>query len=279
MDTEHDIRSLCERVHVIGDCEAFTMDTVQKLLPWIASPNGELRDDLVYVSLCDVIEGGAFDQNELRWILDECLSDRYLFRGIDTADAENDDVFCRTFSLLIIDVVLDTQARHSLLPAQTLRQVWDRYTEYVVREKDMRGYVPGKGWAHSLAHGSDVAYSLIALGIPDRDDMLRLLEIWRTKLAYGRRVFVDEEGERVLRAVFEAYDRELISGNDMCRFAESLGSTRVDDSYPDNPYAGENLRNFLMCWHIHAEERDLKQLASATFQALQTLKHHRGKWY
>ena len=46
IDTETEIRALCNRVH--RDRAACTMVTVHRLLPWIASTDGELRDDLVY---------------------------------------------------------------------------------------------------------------------------------------------------------------------------------------------------------------------------------------
>ena len=247
IDTETEIRALCNRVH--RDRAACTMVTVHRLLPWIASTDGELRDDLVYTALCDIFEAETLQQGELEWVLAELVSDRYLFHGLGPADG--DDVFRRSFSLLVIDAILETQpARH--MPGRTLQQVWNAYRDYVTRENDLRGYVDGKGWAHSLAHGADVAYSLIALNVPSKADVLQLFDIWRVKLSNGAYVFIDEEGERLLRAVFAALDVGIL---------------------------GENLKNFLMCWHIHADERRLDQLSTATYEALQTLKRQRSKWY
>ena len=275
-DTETEIRTLCDRVHNQHDRTAWTMATVRRLLPWIASTDGELRDSLVYVSLCDVLEMGNFQRNDLEWVLDELISDRYLFRGI--GPAESDDVFCRSFSLLIVDAILGTRAAHHM-STQTLQQVWDAYRDYVIRENDLRGYVKGKGWAHSLAHGADVAYSLITLNTPSKADVLQLFDIWRVKLSDGAYVFIDEEGERLLRAVFAALDVGILDEDDLCQVAASYGSTPVSNDYPLGQHAGENLKNFLMCWHIHADERRLDQLSTATYEALQTLKRQRSKWY
>ncbi len=275
-DTETEIRTLCDRVHNKHDRTAWTMATVRRLLPWIASTDGELRDSLVYVSLCDVLEMGNFQRNDLEWVLDELISDRYLFRGI--GPAESDDVFCRSFSLLIVDAILGTRAAHHM-STQTLQQVWDAYRDYVIRENDLRGYVKGKGWAHSLAHGADVAYSLITLNTPSKADVLQLFDIWRVKLSDGAYVFIDEEGERLLRAVFAALDVGILDEDDLCQVAASYGSTPVSNDYPLGQHAGENLKIFLMCWHIHADERRLDQLSTATYEALQTLKKQRSKWY
>lgn len=276
IDTETEIRALCNRVHHKRDRAACTMVTVQRLLPWIASTDGELRDDLVYTALCDIFEAETLQQGELEWVLAELVSDRYLFHGLGPTDG--DDVFRRSFSLLVIDAILETQpARH--MPGRTLQQVWNAYRDYVTRENDLRGYVDGKGWAHSLAHGADVAYSLIALNVPSKADVLQLFDIWRVKLANGAYVFIDEEGERLLRAVFAALDVGILDEDDLCQVAASYGSTPVRNDYPLGQHAGENLKNFLMCWHIHADERRLDQLSTATYEALQTLKRQRSKWY
>ena len=56
-------------------------------------------------------------------------------------------------------------------------------------------------------------------------------------------------------------------------------TSAVSNDYPLGQHAGENLKNFLMCWHIHADERRLDQLSTATYEALQTLKRQRSKWY
>lgn len=276
LDTETEIRALCDRVHHQRDQATYTMDTVRRLLPWIASTDGELRDSLVYTSLCDVFELGTFQLNDLESVLDELVSDRYLFRGLGPANG--DGVFRRSFSLLVIDAILETQpARH--MPGRTLQQVWNAYRDYVTRENDLRGYVDGKGWAHSLAHGADVAYSLIALNVPSKADVLQLFDIWRVKLSNGAYVFIDEENERLLRTAFAALDVGILDEDDLCQVAASYGSTPVSNDYPLGQHAGENLKNFLMCWHIHADERRLDQLSTATYEALQTLKRQRSKWY
>ena len=43
-----------------------------------------------------------------------------------------------------------------LLPSAGKVLEWgDRVATWYLREHDMRGYVPGKGWAHAVAHGAD----------------------------------------------------------------------------------------------------------------------------
>ena len=47
----------------------------------------------------------------------------------------------------------------------------DRIAAWYVREQDLRGWVPGKGWAHAVAHGAD------AIGVLARSPHLRSREL------------------------------------------------------------------------------------------------------
>lgn len=287
---EADIRRLCDTILAAdadtasgGEYPRYGIDTVMTLLPWLAAPDGELRDQLVYGSLCVVVDNGDFSRDDLERVLDACLSDRYLFRGI--GETGTDTVFCRTFSLLAIDLVLDYQSRHPLLPKRRLHRIWDSYLTYVQQERDLRGYVDddghghGNGWAHSLAHGSDVAYSLISLGVPDRNDVLQLFDAWRSALNQGALVYVDEEGERILRAILNLLDHRIMDEHDLVAFVRSFHDLPVSEDYPRGAHAGENVKNFLMCFLCHAKERHLEQLETAIFDALTDWKRRRHKWY
>ena len=42
----------------------------------------------------------------------------------------------------------------------------DAIATWLLRERDLRGFVPGKGWAHAVAHGADALGALAALAAP-----------------------------------------------------------------------------------------------------------------
>ena len=46
------------------------------------------------------------------------------------------------------------------MPGGKVLEWGDRLATWLLRERDLRGFVPGKGWAHAVAHGAD------ALGDP-----------------------------------------------------------------------------------------------------------------
>ena len=73
-----------------------------------------------------------------------------------------DTVFRRSFSALVLAECIDARqrTRRRWLPDDKLLSWGDRLAAWLVRERDLRGFVPGKGWAHALAHGADALGAL-----------------------------------------------------------------------------------------------------------------------
>ncbi|MBI0022415.1 DUF2785 domain-containing protein [Lactobacillus sp. W8172] len=68
---------------------------------------------------------------------------------------ENDAVFLRTFSALLGALILESDNDKPILTDSERQLLFDWSIRYLKEEKDFRGYVTNKGWAHSVAHGSD----------------------------------------------------------------------------------------------------------------------------
>ena len=87
----------------------------------------------------------------------------------------------------------------------------DRVTTWFVREKDTRGYVPGKGWAHTVAHGAD------ALGCLARSphfwihELTVLLDVLADRLLLpADAVFTAGEPDRLAAATMAVLRRNLV---------------------------------------------------------------------
>jgi hypothetical protein len=78
--------------------------------------------------------------------------------GFDSGIGQDgdDSVFRRSFSaLVLVEVVSRANITGTINPTKML--TWgDRATTWFVRERDLRGFVPGSGWAHAVAHGADL---------------------------------------------------------------------------------------------------------------------------
>lgn len=118
-----------------------------------SSVDPHLRDTLSYIILDRLIEQGLLTLQEQVSLLQEALDDRHLFGGIGERDT--DSVFGRSFAVLVVPMVLGADLRAGALTEEVVGWAFDRVLAYATAERDWRGYVVGKGWAHAVAHTAD----------------------------------------------------------------------------------------------------------------------------
>ena len=154
----NDIEMLKEKLQVIKNNNYETTDSnyyeiTKEMLNYIGSPDPELRDDLIYLILSDWIIKGVYTPEQLREILKIAFDDQHLFYKI--GEVESDSVFTRSFSVLLIPLILITHRKNNILSKNELQDVYNKVIKYVREEKDLRGFIENKGWAYSVAHGAD----------------------------------------------------------------------------------------------------------------------------
>lgn len=138
-----------DNYEIPAEIEAFSF--AQALLENLASPDTELRDELSYIILASgIIDQGKLSQEQLETLLTTALNDEHLFYRI--GETGTDSVFMRSFSNLIIASILFNDARTPQFARSNLQLTKDKLLHYAQQEKDWRGYVEGKGWAHAMAH-------------------------------------------------------------------------------------------------------------------------------
>ncbi|GER88066.1 membrane protein [Dictyobacter vulcani] len=131
------------------DIDAFAF--AKALLPNFASPDPELRDDLSYIILGrSIIDDQKLTTEQLQELLSIATDKEHLFYAIGEADT--DTVFMRSFSCLIIASILFNDAPKPQFPASAIVTTKEKLMHYAQQEKDWRGYVENKGWAHAMAH-------------------------------------------------------------------------------------------------------------------------------
>jgi hypothetical protein len=120
-------------------------------------------------------------------------------------------VFRRSFSVLVLAECVARDNARSLLPDTKILDWGDRITGWLVRERDVRGFVPGRGWAHALAHGADAVGVLAEsshFGLNELTVLLdviadRILEPTPAPLCAG-------EPDRLARATMTVLRRRLV---------------------------------------------------------------------
>jgi len=125
-------------------------DLTAELTTMLGSTDPVERDEFAYPILATWISEGVYD-DLLAGLGDGMTAG--LTQGL--GESGTDSVFRRSFSALVLAECVERDNAESLLPATKILDWGDRVTGWLVRERDIRGFVSDKGWAHAIAHGAD----------------------------------------------------------------------------------------------------------------------------
>ncbi|TKH13948.1 DUF2785 domain-containing protein [Bacillus wiedmannii] len=238
----------------------------QWMLDYIGSPDAELRDDLIYSTLHKWITNDVFRQKELRGLMLQAISPDYLFYKI--GEKGTDSVFKRAFSVLIPPLILSVHEREPLLSEEQLYSVAEQVLEYVYLEEDVRGYVEGKGWAHSTAHAAD-ALDALARTIQNREFSYAILAAVRQKVRLHDYVYIHFEDERLVAPIMSLRNQNILTGEEWSNWLHSI-ATVEDIRHPQHAILVQNIRTFLRGLYFRVLEAEGS--TAFTDDILETLK-------
>lgn len=119
----------------------------------LGSTDSELRDDIAY----EAIETWAYRQQRLTGAeLDRLRTTLSANARQGLGEEASDGLFLRSFSLLALSVLAAEDLRRPFLDAQQFDALLELAVAELAGERDLRGYVPGKGWGHATAHCADL---------------------------------------------------------------------------------------------------------------------------
>jgi Protein of unknown function (DUF2785). len=209
----------------------------------IGSLDPELRDGLIYATLFHWITEGRFTLEQLEHLLNISLDSEHLFYKI--CDKDEETVFKRTFSVLIVALIIYEHRKQKFLSVEILYKVKDKLLNYMHLEKDVRGYVQIRGWAHSTAHTADALDELVQCNCFNKADLLEILEAIKTKMCIGYYVYVDEEGERMVTAVKNAFDRKILINTEIIQWLQGFCVEDSNSTHINNYHLKVNIKEFL----------------------------------
>jgi hypothetical protein len=181
-------------------------DLTAELTTMLGSTDPAERDEIAYPILATWVSAGVYD-DLLAGLGDGMAAG--LTRGL--GETGTDSVFRRSFSALVLAECVARDNAEALLPAGKILEWGDRISGWLVRERDVRGFVPGRGWAHAVAHGAD-AIGVLAesphFGLNELTVLLdvladRVLEETPAPLSSG-------EPDRLARATMTVLRRRLV---------------------------------------------------------------------
>lgn len=216
---------------------------INGMLKNIGSIDSELRDHLIYESFYHLSLKTDVLNNKYRHILQVCIDDDHLFYKI--GEANTDSVFTRSFSVLILPFVLYYHRKNPTFTNNEIKDVYKTVKKYFLEEKDLRGYVPEKGWAHSAAHTADVLDELALCTEIEHDELKEILSIIRTKTLDSNYVFINREDERMVTAVVSIFNRHLLSDQEIAQWIKDFLPYTKTGNLQYDMNLNVNVRNLL----------------------------------
>jgi hypothetical protein len=203
---------------------------VLRILDVLGVPDAELRDDLGYTVLSRwIYRQRLLTVEEMREVLQRVIGDEMLMHGLGERDTTS--VFLRTFSSLVIVLVLLRDAEEEFLSREEIDAVVDRVVSYCEQEQDLRGYVEEGGWAHAAAHVADAVSTCVKHRYADAETCERL---WRALAALMHRaesVYDAEEDERIGRAVRAMVSTDKIGPETLLDWLQQETAEFAGDTY------------------------------------------------
>lgn len=152
-------------------------DLTSELTTMLGATDPNERDGIAYPTLSTWVSEGVYDE------LLEGLGDG-MAAGLTVGLGQSgtDSVFRRSFSVRVLADCVMRDGQAHLVPSDTVLRWGDRIASWFVRENDLRGFVPGKGWAHTMAHGADAIGALARSEAMERLELTVLLDVLADRL-------------------------------------------------------------------------------------------------
>jgi hypothetical protein len=208
-----------------------------ELTRMLGSPDPVERDRTAYPALGTWIDRGVYDE-----LLPGLGDGMAAGLAVGLGEQGTDTVFRRAFSVLVLATVIERDTKELLLPAEQVLRWGDKIVGWYLRERDLRGYVEGKGWAHAIAHGADAIAALAGsrhFGVPE---LTVLLDVIADRLAISETALLSGEPDRMAHAVMEVLCRDLVPLNVVEPWVRRLARMASLDGVrgEGDPYAASN---------------------------------------
>jgi hypothetical protein len=177
----------------------------RSLSAMLGSADPEMRDEIAYKTFFHwIYQERTLSPDDLRPLITEWLSNLTK----DVGSAGTDAVLKRSFSALVLSVVVARDNAAPFLEEEEFRRILNGAIAYDDAEKDLRGYEPEKGWFHSAAHTADLLKFLGRSRYLKESDQASILGAIGRKMRSAEIVFTFGEDERMARAVLSIVARK-----------------------------------------------------------------------
>lgn len=219
-------------------------EVLSLMLQYVGDPDPAMRDELIYSALHQwVLKDAGLDEACLSRLLKTAIDDGHLLHCI--GNREDDSVFTRTFSALAVSLALARHRRQPFLTAELFAETKERVLRYYQAERDLRGFVEGRGWAHGAAHGADVLDELALCPECTGAVHLEILEAISVMIRNCRCPLCHNEDDRITNVIFSIHAANLLAGGELEGWAMGLLAAKEEPDDYARYVAVTNARNLV----------------------------------
>lgn len=203
-------------------------DLTTDLVKMLGDGDPRVRDDIAYSVLSTWVSEGVYD--ELLAGLGDGL---VLGLRVGLGEDGTDTVLRRSFSAVgLAAVIARDNAVHTLHPTTVL--TWaDRSVAWFLAERDLRGWVPERGWVHAGAHGADLLGTLAASRYLGPEELRVLLDVIAERLLIPtEHRFAAGEDDRLAFATMSLLHRDLVSVDELESWLDRVAALWADPLTP-----------------------------------------------
>jgi Protein of unknown function (DUF2785) len=208
----------------------------------LGSPDPDLRDETAY----DILSTWIYKTHQIDGAALRALTAQWLENLSRTSDPEPNGVLRRSFSALMLSVVVARDNAQPVLERQEFRRVWDGALRYLADERDVRGFDPKLGWIHSAAHTADLLKFLARSRYVEKSDQAALLAGIQRKLTTAPIVFIYGEDERYARTALSVIMRKDFDADSFAEWAKGRRPVLPEGTPTEQAlHSVQNVKNFL----------------------------------
>lgn len=198
-----------------------------QLLQNLGSTDSDIREGTLEI-LYSWIVAGHYSPEKMREMGEKFVENLHHGLGL-----QNDDsVFLRAFSVLELGGIVDydescannlTEGKDPFLSREIIMDWYSHVKDYMLQERDIRGFVTHKGWAHSVAHASDMMRNFARSRFFGKKELMDLLQTLTQRVNMpSDSVFLHKEEIRLSVAAYTVLLRKDLSWEDIKKWLHSL---------------------------------------------------------
>ncbi|MFJ9388809.1 DUF2785 domain-containing protein [Nocardioides sp. NPDC101246] len=186
-------------------------DLTIELTRMLGDPDPDVRSGLAVPALSTWIQRGVYD--DLLGGLGDGMAAGLV---VGLGDSGNNGVFRRASSVEALAECIARDNARSLVRAEKVLEWGDRIATWLLRERDLRAFVPERGWAHAVARGADALGTLAASEHLGKPELTVILDVVADRvLARGDTIYAHGEPDRLAAATMSVLRRNLVPLNIM----------------------------------------------------------------